>query len=500
LISESASDKMSLHADDYILKDSYAENNRNTKPPPDVDILAPPPNVNPNNSSLTSAETYASPHSDCLTNTSAGSGTNPLPPAGSALSAHHEIQLMREQLEQQGQQTQAAMAQLQLVREQLAAEQTARLEAQARTHQLLIHNRELLDHIAALVAHLQGEEKIRSTTNSSTHGDATVLELKELSSQEFLEVNYVDVLLHHLGQVDNYKSDISESASLDNSPVLKALGLNTQGLIENRVATSCLPPSPLRNAYNPTGSAFNFTYPPVDTTSYESQLLQRLQALNTYNPPSPFPYGFSQTLPFLSPSLYNQSLLNNNYTLQPPPQKNVPQSPLSMRHSYAGNMETESQLNSTRDSEHRQTCTHNQFQTQHNATNYLQSRQYQREPKQNPSNQHLQVEENSYQQRSVSPAPQNSPKNERQSQFIKPLAQMGTLTTTDSEGRVRVIVPVPSRSNEDTDPVLSNLRISDDFRLLNGPPITRSTSEKVPNRSELMSQVQRTAWARHTTK
>jgi hypothetical protein len=37
--------------------------------------------------------------------------------------------------------------------------------------------------------------------------------------------------------------------------------------------------------------------------------------------------------------------------------------------------------------------------------------------------------------------------------------------------------------------------------LSNGPPfITRSTSEKVPNRSELMSQVQRTGWARHTTK
>lgn len=30
--------------------------------------------------------------------------------------------------------------------------------------------------------------------------------------------------------------------------------------------------------------------------------------------------------------------------------------------------------------------------------------------------------------------------------------------------------------------------------------ITRSTSEKVPNRSQIMSQVQRTAWARHTTK
>lgn len=33
------------------------------------------------------------------------------------------------------------------------------MEAQARTHQLLVHNRELLDHIAALVVHLQGGDK-----------------------------------------------------------------------------------------------------------------------------------------------------------------------------------------------------------------------------------------------------------------------------------------------------------------------------------------------------
>lgn len=33
-----------------------------------------------------------------------------------------------------------------------------------------------------------------------------------------------------------------------------------------------------------------------------------------------------------------------------------------------------------------------------------------------------------------------------------------------------------------------------------GPFITRSTSEKVPHRNEILAQVQRTAWARHTTK
>lgn len=55
-----------------------------------------------------------------------------LPAAGSALSAHHELQLLREQLEQQSQQTQAAMAQLQLTREQLAAEQVKKHENYSR--------------------------------------------------------------------------------------------------------------------------------------------------------------------------------------------------------------------------------------------------------------------------------------------------------------------------------------------------------------------------------
>lgn len=33
-----------------------------------------------------------------------------------------------------------------------------------------------------------------------------------------------------------------------------------------------------------------------------------------------------------------------------------------------------------------------------------------------------------------------------------------------------------------------------------GPPPSRTTSARLPSRSELMSQVQRTTWARHTTK
>lgn len=58
-----------------------------------------------------------------MVSTSVSGGSTSFPPPGTALSAHHEIQLLREQLEQQSQQTQAALAQLQLAREQLAAEQ-----------------------------------------------------------------------------------------------------------------------------------------------------------------------------------------------------------------------------------------------------------------------------------------------------------------------------------------------------------------------------------------
>ncbi|XP_064648878.1 capon-like protein isoform X3 [Lineus longissimus] len=74
------------------------------------------------------------------------------------LSTHHQMQLLRQQLEQQQQQTQVSIAQVHLLKDQLAAETAARIEAQARTHQLLLQNRELLEHINNLVGRLQDLE------------------------------------------------------------------------------------------------------------------------------------------------------------------------------------------------------------------------------------------------------------------------------------------------------------------------------------------------------
>lgn len=98
--------------------------------------------------------------------------------------------------------------------------------------------------------------------------------------------------------------------------------------------------------------------------------------------------------------------------------------------------------------------------------------------------------------------------------FIMPLSHNCTLTATGEDGRVRLIVPVsPSESTSDVvetqaEPQPSSssghtLRVPGQERpgtlLAPAAPITRTTSEKVPNRSEMMSAL-RAQWTRHTTK
>ncbi|XP_045131532.1 flocculation protein FLO11-like isoform X2 [Portunus trituberculatus] len=123
-------------------------------------------------------ETYTSPLSEPLP-----SGDS-LPMAGTPLSVHHELQLLREQLEQQQQQTQAAVSQVHLLRDQLAAETAARLEAQARTHQLLVHNKELLEHIQALVLQVREMEMKMSGSGGVMPSTQLLPSPPEIKSQE----------------------------------------------------------------------------------------------------------------------------------------------------------------------------------------------------------------------------------------------------------------------------------------------------------------------------
>uniref|UniRef100_A0A6I8SPS3 Nitric oxide synthase 1 adaptor protein n=1 Tax=Xenopus tropicalis TaxID=8364 RepID=A0A6I8SPS3_XENTR len=102
-------------------------------------------------------------------------------PPGSPLSVHHQIQLLQQQLQQQQQQTQVAVAQVHLLKDQLAAEAAARLESQARVHQLLLQNKDLLQHISLLVRQVQELEYKLSGHNAMGSQDS-LLEITFRSS------------------------------------------------------------------------------------------------------------------------------------------------------------------------------------------------------------------------------------------------------------------------------------------------------------------------------
>ncbi|KAG8436647.1 hypothetical protein GDO86_007663 [Hymenochirus boettgeri] len=102
-------------------------------------------------------------------------------PPGTPLSVHHQIQLLQQQLQQQQQQTQVAMAQVHLLKDQLSAEAAARLESQARVHQLLLQNKDLLQHISLLVRQVQELEYKLSGHNAMGSQDS-LLEITFRSS------------------------------------------------------------------------------------------------------------------------------------------------------------------------------------------------------------------------------------------------------------------------------------------------------------------------------
>ncbi|XP_072310668.1 carboxyl-terminal PDZ ligand of neuronal nitric oxide synthase protein [Eucyclogobius newberryi] len=81
--------------------------------------------------------------------------SSPCSPSHTPLASQHYLQLLQQQLQQQQQHTQVAVAQVQLLKDQMAAETAARMEAQARVHQLLLQNRDLLQHITVLVQQLK---------------------------------------------------------------------------------------------------------------------------------------------------------------------------------------------------------------------------------------------------------------------------------------------------------------------------------------------------------
>ncbi|XP_050176273.1 carboxyl-terminal PDZ ligand of neuronal nitric oxide synthase protein-like isoform X1 [Myiozetetes cayanensis] len=124
---------------------------------------------------------------------------SPSSPCSSAsitpLASQHCLQLLQQQLLQQQQQTQVAVAQVQLLKDQLAAETAARIEAQARVRQLLLTNRDLLQHVSLLVRQL------------------TVLEAREEHRDEHRQP--VDRSLQNLSLAQSLSLNLKNHYSLD---------------------------------------------------------------------------------------------------------------------------------------------------------------------------------------------------------------------------------------------------------------------------------------------
>uniref|UniRef100_A0AAG5D9I8 PID domain-containing protein n=1 Tax=Anopheles atroparvus TaxID=41427 RepID=A0AAG5D9I8_ANOAO len=481
----------------------------------------------------------------------------------SPLSASREMTNLRDQLDQQQQQTRQVLAQLMLVREQLISETNARMEAQARIQQLLQQNRELLEHIASLGGYHEPDRPGLSATAIGIAPQLSFLQQQQQQLQQQQQQQQHKQQQQQLTELLNLGA-----ASLNFTPALQQLHKlqSLAGLVGSPAnpATNTLAAQQELYKLNQTllsqlsgaaplgggASAFPGAFYPgaIPTTSMASTVPSSMQSYMFANPNAA---GYAGLLPSAISSSKPPSADSSS--------KNSPTATSSGSGRLiggggggVGGFLTDTGQRSNRPSYASSTSTlFDELRLARSLEKGMES---------------LRIDDGS----------------DGSSQFIKPLSQVGTLTTIDTDGKVKVIVPmnhnevagqqhtqqqldipasVPSRKSasfselptsgaggsgasgsmggssgtsgtvsqegstrnvsilKDTTrgnyydksktsiPSLVTLKVTDESgttvtRKLPATPsfITRSTSEKVPNRSQIMSQVQRTQWARHTTK
>ncbi|CAH0746289.1 unnamed protein product [Diatraea saccharalis] len=375
------------------------------------------------------------------------------PDDSTPLSAQHQLQLLRERLEQQVQQTRAAVAQLLLLRDQLAAEQAARCEAQARTHQLLVHNKELLEHIAALVAHLQERER----------GSTKPINAQQLT---LLPQARADV-----GSKDTPKTNIQPlmNGNLQHINTEQLINLITQNTNVNKKVESN------NNTFSPFCTTPTLPQSPTSAPSFGGMTNEQIQnyLISKFQDMGGFP-----TTP--ETKLTNNQQFFQNCNAFP----NIP--PLTNHYSHT---DIANILN------------HNIYKDMSSSTDELGAI---------AQAMSLGHSENSLCSNSQATTSKDSTPDGLSSDegvpFIMPLSHNGTLTAKGEDGRMRLIVPVsPSGSTSDIVEIpkdtdgYTGITLKVPERLAPAAPITRTTSEKVPNRSEMMTAL-RSQWTRHTTK
>ncbi|XP_061392251.1 capon-like protein [Musca vetustissima] len=468
-------------------------------------------------------------------------------------SPSREINKLKDQLEQQAMQTRHALTQLMMVREQLISETNARIEAQARTQQLLQQNRELLEHLASLGAYNEQQAPGLTTANigmapqnhlqmllQATAGNAnnnlatinqqinnlgTINQQLTSLSHQLSGLNQQTQNLQNFQQQQQQQQTPTSASSLaqqqnnalqtpTSSFSQSQLHLNVSGASTGNLTTNTLSTSPfpsMNQLQNITSQLQQLSASPnvqqqqealsKDLFQVNQELLNRLQALNLGasgatsasalalpNGGATTPSSFFYVNPMsCSPSNNNNNASSNyNFLSTPTPSSmgNLTPSPMGTlnRNSYSNSpltLNDEIQLSLDKNL---------------NALDEHLMKPFNHQLTQSVSN------------GNIAGSGGGSRENSRSSSTVdSPLSQM-----------VRSTSNLNSNNNNDMSPSSSNspryntvtLKVTDEAgnvtnqRKLSATPsfIQRSTSEKVPNRSQIMSQVQRTAWARHTTK
>ncbi|XP_018057851.1 PREDICTED: dystrophin-like protein 1 isoform X2 [Atta colombica] len=359
---------------------------------------------------------------------------------GELTALKHEIQLLRERLEQQSQQTRAAVAHARLLQDQLAAETAARVEAQARTHQLLVQNKELLEHISALVGHLREQERV-----SGGH----VTSQSQIPTPASMQQNAAVSDLSGLGQCQRTGGQ-SSPWELDPptfpyctypSESLYSGGLGAMGIQSNNTA--------------------------ADQLQFQTQLLERLHNLSPfqpqrspYNTPSPYAMGPSLLLPPCSGPTNSAQLSPNSASLRVSQSNSFSSSPI-MTHK----LENYGTDNSDNAFIKPLPCTNDKNMTHPSAD--VKAKQ-----------ERLDLSE-------IPPIILDPPPQGKRMDMIKKTSTKQSLIV---------------QGTQDNKNNLQNPRGLATILRSTGPPPSRTTSARLPSRNDLMSEMQRTIWARHTTK
>ncbi|KAH8259508.1 hypothetical protein KR026_005711 [Drosophila bipectinata] len=432
---------------------------------------------------------------------------------GSPSSPRTEITQLKDQLEAQALQTRQALGQLMLVREQLISETNARIEAQARTQQLLQQNRELLEHLASLGAYNEQQSAGLTSANIGMAPQQSQLQLLLQATSNNNNLATINQQISNLGSINQQLTSLSHQLSGLNQQSQHLQNLQQQqqqtpATSQQSQLTPATPPpvggsspypsmSQLQSISNQLQAQQQQDALSKDLFQVNQELLNRLQALNLNANPAqsqpPAANSFFYVNPLSCTPATPSTLANNNggagaggfnFLASPAATGTLTPSPLGTmnRNSFAGSsslnedirLSIEHNLNNLEEQLKAAVSNGNLAGLACGGSTSTRDTSRSSSTLDSPSSPRLRNSNNN-----ISPGSSQNNNN-------------GNNTSSNSSSR-------DTRFNT----VL--LRVTDEAghqRKLSATPsfITRSTSEKVPNRSQMMSQVQRTAWARHTTK